>query len=694
MAFVLRFVNNCKKNETKRVDHITVHEMRHATTTLIKIMQKDDFNDEIICLKNKKDINKKSKLKKLNVFLDCDGLLRVGGRLKNSNMAFDAKHQIVIPKNHAVTSLIISETHKLALHGGPKLVESIMRRKYWTIDSQSAIKKEIRQCMSCAKYTPKAMEQLMAHLPQYRVNRPLKVFMDTAIDFAGPFYTKTSTLRSSKIEKSYISVFVCMATKAMHLELVSNLTAESFIAALRRFIARRGKITNIFSDNGTNFVAANKIIQELNEDEKMRYQNSLNNEFLSNEIIWHFSPPGSPHHNGLAEAAVKSTKFHLKRALGEKHLTFEEMCTLLSQVEAVVNARPICAMSNDPNDIQPLTPAHFLNMVPMELAPENDLMDVKENYLSRWQLVQKIFQNFWIQWKNDYLNQLQLRNKWYTKNPEINVNDLVMVKDESLPASKWAMGRIVQKHPGSDGHTRVVSVKTAKNTIKRTITKVAPMPLKQVSNSLLITVLLGALSALKVAEAHNFSFFENNQKLENKQKINVEIKHSENFALITITSIFFVCFFLFLFYLMQILYKVASSQTKVNTTREEEGATNEIGANHTMIELHSNIANRSSDVHNMHTHSSLKKFGMQTESNSAFTHDAFTSCKCSSSRSNVIQSEVEHAAIRMPTPVPSVRTAYRSPLLKLEKTFHESRRESLTAIYPHAELQNLQESLK
>lgn len=142
MAFVLRFIHNCKRNETKRVDHISVREMRQATTTIIKIMQKEEFNDEIICLKNEKIINKISKLIKLNVFFDCNDMLRVGGRLKNANMTFDSKHQLVIPKNHTVTSLIIVEAHKSALHGGPKLVESIIRRKFWIIDSQSTIKKK------------------------------------------------------------------------------------------------------------------------------------------------------------------------------------------------------------------------------------------------------------------------------------------------------------------------------------------------------------------------------------------------------------------------------------------------------------------------------------------------------------------------------------------------------------------------
>lgn len=250
---MLRFVNNCRKNEKKRFGHITVREMRHATTTIIKTIQNECFADEMKCLKKKKNVCAKSKLNRLNVFLDCENMIRVGGRLKHANIPYDTKHQLVMPKMHDVTNLLIFETHRLAIHGGPKLVESVIRRKYWIIDSQSTIKKEIRKCVLCAKYAPRALEQLMAHLPSFRVNRPFKVFMDTAIDFAGPFHTKTSTLRGSKMEKSYVAVFVCMSTRAMHLELVSDLTAAAFIAALRRFIARRGRVANIFSDNGTTY---------------------------------------------------------------------------------------------------------------------------------------------------------------------------------------------------------------------------------------------------------------------------------------------------------------------------------------------------------------------------------------------------------------------------------------------------------
>lgn len=674
-AFVLRFVHNCK-GKSKRTGRITVNEMQQATTTLTKIVQREEFADEIKCLRNKTNINKKSKLAKLCVFLDDNDLLRVGGRLKNACLPFEAKHQVLLPKKHTVTNLLIGETHKLALHGGPKVVASIIRQKYWIIDAQSAIKSRIGRCFHCAKFAPKAMEQLMANLPEYRVNKPLKVFMCTAIDYAGPFYTKTSTLRNSKTEKSYVAVFVCMATKAIHLELASNLTAECFIAALRRFISRRGKVYHIFSDNGTNFVASNKILHDLNENEKSLYQRDVDEEFLSKEIVWHFAPPGSPHHNGLAEAAVKSMKFHLKRANGEKHLTIEEMNTLLCQVEAVVNSRPICALSNDPNDLSPLTPAHFLNMSEMELAPDDDVSDVKSNYLSRWHLVQKIFQNFWTHWKLDYVNQLQIRNKWNTQNPEVNIDDLVMVKDESLPATKWALGRVLEKHPGKDGMTRVVTVKTGRNVIKRTITKIAPMPMVEddektnknekpcgVNDGLkmgTIATLLCLLSMASTAKAHEFSFLETDQKLVNKQNISIAVKNSNTFAFLIVLGLFGTFFFLFLMYLIRIMYRGAPSTTNIS----EE-------------------TNRAAWVGQATVESPMQPV-TNTIGNGTIPHAEWTL--------NSTIGQQPNGMNRMPTPVPAMRNEI------IHEEMHQHARKTSISIYPSFklsdELSNLSKSLE
>lgn len=143
------------------------------------------------------------------LFLDEDGLLRVGGRLKNADLQYDMKHQILLPKCE-ITNLIIEEAHKFGIHSGPRLTVAILRRKYWIINSQWNIKNQIKKCVKCCRYSPKMAGQIMADLPKSRVNVPDKVFIRSAVDFAGPIRVKSSKLRNAKIEKGYISIFVCI----------------------------------------------------------------------------------------------------------------------------------------------------------------------------------------------------------------------------------------------------------------------------------------------------------------------------------------------------------------------------------------------------------------------------------------------------------------------------------------------------
>lgn len=181
--------------------------------------------------------------------------------------------------------------------------------------------------------------------------------------------TKQSNSRGRKlIVKGYIGVFVCLATKAIHLEAITDLSSAAFIAAFRRFLSRSGQCSDVYTDNGTNFVGANRI---LNEYHTIAKQSSSS--IADNSINWHFSPPSAPHFNGLAEAGVKSTKRHLIRVTKNTPLTFEELCTVLCQIEACLNSRPLCRLNDEPSQIDVLTPGHFLIGRP-PLAPPSPII--------------------------------------------------------------------------------------------------------------------------------------------------------------------------------------------------------------------------------------------------------------------------------------------------------------------------------
>ncbi|XP_055838382.1 uncharacterized protein LOC129906593 [Episyrphus balteatus] len=266
-----------------------------------------------------------------------------------------------------------------------------------------------------------------------------------------------------------------MATKALHLEVVSDLSTDAFLAALRRFVARRGKCSVIYSDNGTNFQGAARTLCEwYNLVRSEEHNHKISSTLAADGIKWEFIPPHSPHFGGLWEAGVKSVKQHLRRVLGNNVLTFEEISTLLSQIEALLNSRPLCAISD--TDLNPLTPSHFLIGRPYTAIPEPSCLEIPLNRLGRWQLIQNMMQGFWRRWHYEYLTSLQERAKWQKKTPNFKVGDLVVIKEPNIPPSRWALGRILVLHPGEDDLVRVVSLRTKNGIFKRPITKLAILP--------------------------------------------------------------------------------------------------------------------------------------------------------------------------------------------------------------------------
>jgi hypothetical protein len=287
---------------------------------------------------------------------------------------------------------------------------------------------------------------------------------------------KMGNPRSKTVIKGYIAVFVCLAVKAVHLEVVTSLTTDAFIAALRRFIARRGTPSTIYSDNGTNFKGAANHFQELHKLLQSSSHVEKVQDYLSKEKSeWKFVPPHCPHFGGLWEAAVKSMKHHLRRILGNNVCTYEELITITANIEACLNSRPLCKLPNDPSHFY-LSPGHFLIGEPLTTLPSLDLTNVKSNRLSRWQQVQQQTQHFWQRWSADYLQELQRRPKWQHSAPNFHPGDTVLVMDDHTPPLQWPLAIVTAVHPGPDQRIRVVTVKTTKGTFQCPITKVCSLP--------------------------------------------------------------------------------------------------------------------------------------------------------------------------------------------------------------------------
>lgn len=233
----------------------------------------------------------------------------------------------------------------------------------------------------------------------------------------------------------------------------------------------------IMSDNGTNFIGANSELNQLYKlFQKESTKQDLNEYCLPLEIKWKFIPARSPEFGGVWEAGVKSAKRHIKRVVGESKYTHDQWNTLIAQIEAILNSRPLVPMSADPSDLKVISPGHLLIGRELTTIPEPSLEGLKMSTLSRYQVMQKMRDDFWKRWSSDYLQELQRRPKHNRLHKELKVGDLVVLREDNLPPLQWRLARVVQTHPGSDGVTRVVTVRTSSGTFKRTTAKLALLP--------------------------------------------------------------------------------------------------------------------------------------------------------------------------------------------------------------------------
>ncbi|XP_011053165.1 PREDICTED: uncharacterized protein LOC105145370 [Acromyrmex echinatior] len=264
-------------------------------------------------------------------------------------------------------------------------------------------------------------------------------------------------------------------SKAVHLEAVSDYTTDAFLAALRRFTSRRGLCTDIYSHYGTNFSDADRQLREI-----LRASFSEGRQIAhvatSEGIRWHFNFPSAPHFGDLWEATVKSAKYHLRRTISETRLTFEEMSTLLAQVEACMNSRPMHALSDDSDDLTALTSGHLLIGAPLLAIPEPSLSDERENLISKWQLIQRMQDHFWQRWSREYLHTLATRPKWTKEALSPRIGSLYIIRSEISSPNKWSLARITQLHPGDDGVVRVVTLKTTSSELIRPLIKLVLLP--------------------------------------------------------------------------------------------------------------------------------------------------------------------------------------------------------------------------
>lgn len=288
---------------------------------------------------------------------------------------------------------------------------------------REAVKRYRGKCRYCLLQRGKPAGQLMGELPLSRLDIETPPFTHTAVDYFGPI--EVSRHRGKPI-KRWGALFACAVTRAVYVDVASSMSSDDFLLVFRRFIGLYGRPRHIYSDNGTNFIGAERELR----DAINQLQNSVSfQEALKYDgIQWHFQPARAPHFGGAHESLVRSTKRAMYAALagenkGLRYPTENVLQTLLFEISGLLNSRPLTEASSDPNDLRPLTPNDFFNRPPTSDVPAGNFKNALPNKLFPY--VQRLRGLFVNMWRRTYLQSISDRSKWRRKQTNLKVGDLV-----------------------------------------------------------------------------------------------------------------------------------------------------------------------------------------------------------------------------------------------------------------------------
>ena len=428
---------------------VNVEMMVRAKRVIVGYVQSMVFPEEKRLLLSNKDVSKCSPLVKLRPVMRS-GVMCVGGRLGNSELTEEEKHPIILPYKDHVTDLIINEVHVRVGQMGRMYVLNELMREYWVMKGNAAVRRVLNDCVQCKRTKAKVLEQQMAELPNDRVVGEGPPFLVTGVDCFGPFMVK----RGRAHVKRWGVLFTCLRIRAIHLEVAADLTTDSFMNALSRFLARRGQVKKIRCDRGSNFVGAKNILED---NWKQLNTDKIRKDLVGKGIDWEFNPPGASNFGGVWERMIGIVRKVLESVMGLQTLDDDSLGTLFCEVEAVVNSRPLNAVSMDASDVRSITPNTLLTL---GSSPEVVELDgsIGSYSLRRWRHVQYMADQFWQKWRREYLMHLQKRQKWVKKERNVKVGDIVLMVDVNLPRCQWPLARVVSVKSGADGLVRRVEV--------------------------------------------------------------------------------------------------------------------------------------------------------------------------------------------------------------------------------------------
>jgi hypothetical protein len=396
------------------------------------------------------------------LFQDNSKIWRCGGRIQNADLPLSTIHPILLSKDHPLTGLYIRQAHERVMHSGVKSTLTELRSRFWVVKGRSIVRQILRRCTLCKRFEGQPYSAPPPPpLPSFRVEEA-PPFTHTGVDFAGPLYVKKPD--NSSTSKAWICIYTCCVTRAVHLDLVPDLSMEAFIRSFKRFAARRGVPSKLVSDNGKTFKAAAKLIQSVvNHNDVQHYLAGLG-------IKWVFNLPKAPWWGGLFERLVRTTKRCLRKIIGQARLTYDELSTALVEVEGVINSRPLSYVTSDDLD-EPLTPSHLqtgrriLSLPDHLCRPSKDAVESGRSLLTKRAChVNRTIDSFWRRWTREYLLELRESHRYHrgqTKTSPVAADDVVVIHSKDQPRGLWKLGRVKNVLVGHDGAIRGATVKVA-----------------------------------------------------------------------------------------------------------------------------------------------------------------------------------------------------------------------------------------
>lgn len=447
------------KNQVK--PYISPHDYARAELLIFRKIQVDAFPDEVSALINKENIERSSEIFKLTPIMDSDNVIRLSSRSQNATTSYAARNPPILPSKHEFVDLLIQEFHEEQFHIGEDATIANIRERAWIINLRSAFRRVKSRCQYCKIASARPEMPLMGQLPVARLDFSSKPFTHVGVDCFGHYDVKFGR---GKI-KRWVMIFTCLTFRAVHLELLNDMSTNECMAAIRRFQTRRGRNKAFYSDCGTNFVGANNQTKKDIKEMTAELTSKAAEKF---KIDWHFQPAYSPWWGGAWERLIRSIKSCVDFVFVGDNPREDVLRNAITEAEYRMNGRPLTHLAIDHEDDKPLTPNLALfGDEDQELTNAPGIFTENDAFSRRaFRKSQHLADKMFSRWIKEYLPIITRRTKWFKDVKPIEVGDIAILIDPAQPRDAWKKGRITRVYPGQDDRVRAADIKLSDGTTK------------------------------------------------------------------------------------------------------------------------------------------------------------------------------------------------------------------------------------